>query len=464
MDKASFPSGSLPVNRTYISSTQDASASFGGNSVVIQNKSKRFCSDGPNSNEPPKKNRKVTIDLDSCTENRAAPADPSTKDHIKKISTLLEVNVSFFCNLFDNNKKTITGAADFRYLAESIIKKLGSVTGKTPQKISNSQKELLTKEMARLVGIEVILENKKYHVPSPDGSKKKVSEKEMFSLIESALDELVKNKERGLPETPSSQHGRQPDKEPHRNSMDEVVLVKVEAETETDIFFRQHRFSNRAPLWHAELTVKQEVEESRPKKRFRMDFESIGVPKCKKIRMAINTAIDQYKKLNIDDRESYLNERMRLSRNDGLLFPKLKGQNEVVAAKDIQQWEVLGHYAGKRLSESTYEKGARAVGALLQKIDTYSYDSGANQLISGFREGNITTCINSCTTYDESDTCLPEKNVSFINHYHKEDKVNIPFLIALKPIKAGDVIWIDYGEAYWVIMNRSIEVESEENS
>ena len=185
------------------------------------------------------------------------------------------------------------------------------------------------------------------------------------------------------------------DKEPHLDSSDEVVLVK--SELKTDVLSRQHRFDNRAPLWHAEPSVKKEVDEAPRKKRSKMDFDSIGVPKNKKTRNEINAAIDQYKKLNVDDRESYLNARMRINKNDGSVFPGLKGQNEVIAAKNIQQWEILGHYAGERLSDNTYVQGARAAGASLRKIDSYSYGL-KNEFISGFRRGNITTCINSCTT------------------------------------------------------------------
>ena len=161
------------------------------------------------------------------------------------------------------------------------------------------------------------------------------------------------------------------DKEPHLDSSDEVVLVK--SELKTGVLSRQHRFDNRAPLWHAEPSVKKEVDEAPRKKRSKMDFDRIGVPKNKKTRNEINAAIDQYKKLNVDDRESYLNARMRINKNDGSVFPGLKGQNEVIAAKNIQQWEILGHYAGERLSDNTYVQGARAAGASLRKIDSYSY-------------------------------------------------------------------------------------------
>ena len=72
------------------------------------------------------------------------------------------------------------------------------------------------------------------------------------------------------------------DKEPHLDSSDEVVLVK--SELKTDVLSRQHRFDNRAPLWHAEPSVKKEVDEAPRKKRSKMDFDSIGVPKNKKTR------------------------------------------------------------------------------------------------------------------------------------------------------------------------------------
>ena len=475
-----LPSGSQPVNRARPSGTPDVTnvqTSPGGKRVDIPNVRKRVCLGGSAPSEPPKKIKVEVIDADSWSESRVARPGPSSsftdsdvsgscagkltsKDHLQEISKSLGINVDFFSNLF--SKGNITACHDFKRLAKLIIRKLGSVSGEIPKETARDQKSLLIKEMARLVGIEVIHEGKKYFLSSPESCKNVVSETKIFESVKNALDKLIKDKEVETDDVDLSLSSHSSDKEPHLDSSDEVVLVK--SELKTDVLSRQHRFDNRAPIWHAEPSVKKEIDETPRKKRSKMDFDSIGVPKNKKIRNEINAAIDQYKKLNVDDRESYLNARMRINKNDGSVFPGLKGQNEVIAAKNIQQWEILGHYAGERLSDNTYVQGARAVGASLRKIDSYSYglsSRSSNEFISGFRQGNITTCINSCTTYDGTDRCLPEKNVSFIDHYHKEDNVTIPFVIALKPIKAGDVIWIDYGKEYWDIMNSPIEVDSD---
>ncbi|USE34837.1 hypothetical protein [Endozoicomonas sp. SCSIO W0465] len=56
---------------------------------------------------------------------------------------------------------------------------------------------------------------------------------------------------------------------------------------------------------------------------------------------------------------SILQERMSVQKHDGSIFSELKGQEEVVARRDISQWELLGHYAGKQYHDNTYQQGAR---------------------------------------------------------------------------------------------------------
>ena len=153
---------------------------------------------------------------------------------------------------------------------------------------------------------------------------------------------------------------------------------------------------------------------------------------------------------------------MTVQKHDGSVFPALTNKNEVIAAKKIYKWEILGHYAGKRFFEKIYDKGAHALGGLLINIDSYSYGC-EKMFISGFREGNITIYINACTTYASGDesVSLPKRNVSFINH--KENGVTIPFVIAMDDIEPGESLWLDYGKQYWQVMNTPINVDEEDN-
>ena len=99
------------------------------------------------------------------------------------------------------------------------------------------------------------------------------------------------------------------------------------------------------------------------------------------------------------------------------------------------------------------------MGATLTNIDRYSFSTTSGQFISGFRSGNVTTLINACQTYSETekDRSLPEQNVSFIRHTGEQGEW-IVFIIALKEIKAGERLWTDYGKHYWECMGSTIEI------
>jgi len=154
-----------------------------------------------------------------------------------------------------------------------------------------------------------------------------------------------------------------------------------------------------------------------------------------------------------------------VQKHDGSVIPALNGQNEAVAGKDIEAWEILGHYAGKRFHEETAEQGAQAIGAGLLVANAYSYAIGSDQFISGLREGNATTCINCFTTYleEEDKKTLPEQNVLFVE-YTNDEGIIIPFVIAIKPITQGDRLWLDYGQEYWDATRTVIDVDETDST
>ena len=229
-------------------------------------------------------------------------------------------------------------------------------------------------------------------------------------------------------------------------------------------FSAKHRIDNQAPLWSAEPSIKKEHTVPGQKKNNRTHFAQIAIPKNEGIRRGINEAISLYKSLSNEDRERYLNERMSVQKHDGSIFSELKDQDEVIANRDLAQWEILGHYAGKHYTEASYNDGADSMGATLTHIDRYSFSTTPGQFISGFRSGNVTTLINACTTYSkcEKDWSLPEQNVSFLRHTSEQGEWLV-FIIALNEIKAGERLWTDYGKHYWESMGSTIEIKNSDD-
>ena len=139
------------------------------------------------------------------------------------------------------------------------------------------------------------------------------------------------------------------------NPFDDVQIIKTEPVC--DHWFNvKHRIDNQAPLWSAEPSIKKEYTEPEQNKINRTYFAQTGIPKNEGIRRGINEAISFYKSLNNEGREHYLNERMSVQKHNGSIFSELKDQDEVIANRDLAQWEILGHYAGKHYSEASAGK------------------------------------------------------------------------------------------------------------
>ncbi|USE34806.1 SET domain-containing protein-lysine N-methyltransferase [Endozoicomonas sp. SCSIO W0465] len=210
----------------------------------------------------------------------------------------------------------------------------------------------------------------------------------------------------------------------------------------------------------AEPSVKREVGDSR--QRQATFFSQIDIPNDRSIRKSIHESIAKYQALDNEQREQYLQERMFVQKHDGSIFSELKGQEEVVASRDISQWELLGHYAGKQYHDNTYQQGARVMGAALANIDSYSFAPAHGVFISGYRQGNITSLINAFSTYSDKEKNSPEQNVSFLRHRNQQGQWMV-FIIAIKPIPANESLWIDYGEQYWQAARAPIAI-SDDNS
>ena len=243
-----------------------------------------------------------------------------------------------------------------------------------------------------------------------------------------------------------------------------VVYIKTEP-PEQHLFSPRHRIDNRAPLWTAEMAIKKEVTSNN--RRTKTDFTKAEIPNHQGLRKQINEAISAYKLLNNDQREEYLTTRMSVQIHDGSIIAELKGQREVVACRSIGQWEILGHYAGKIYSEESYRQGVKTMNTTLGNIDRYSVEVTEGNLISGFRCGNITSLINANTNYDrragKDKRPVPEQNVTFLRHLN-EQGVWLAFIIANRPIAAGQRLWLDYGKPYWDGIREPIWISGKEDS
>ena len=229
------------------------------------------------------------------------------------------------------------------------------------------------------------------------------------------------------------------------------------------IFDAKHRIDNQTPLWFAEPSIKQEVSESKAAKHDLTFFSELPIVLNDQVKHNIRQAINHYKDLDNQAREKYLNDRMTKQKSNGLIITALKGQDEVIAARSIKQYELLGHYAGMTRSKTSYDKGAEAMDFSLINIDRYSYNVSSKQIISGFRQGNVTSLINSYTNYgaNEKDSFVPEQNVTFLRHLDKKHQW-IVFVLATKDIDKDAQLWIEYGENYWNAFKEPIVLDNDD--
>ena len=274
---------------------------------------------------------------------------------------------------------------------------------------------------------------------------------------------MITENENKSSDTNESTSSRKRKHSPERNIPTEsVVFIKSEPAS-THIFDAKHRIDNLAPLWVAEPSIKQEVAESEAAKHDLTFFRELPIEVNEQVKHDIRQAINHYKDLDNQAREKYLNDRMTKQKSNGLIITALKGQDEVIAARSIKQYELLGHYAGMTRSKTSYDKGAEAMDFSLTNIDRYSYNVSSKQIISGFRQGNITSLINSYTNYgaNEKDSFVPEQNVTFLRHLDKKHQW-IVFVLAIKDIDKDAQLWIEYGENYWNAFDEPIVLDNDD--
>ncbi|MDP0563477.1 MAG: hypothetical protein QS721_14595 [Candidatus Endonucleobacter sp. (ex Gigantidas childressi)] len=244
----------------------------------------------------------------------------------------------------------------------------------------------------------------------------------------------------------------------------DIQIIKEEPAHDIDILDSRHYIDNQTALWTAEPLIKKEYIEIKKKKKPHTYFAELELSKNDPETKLIRKAISSYKGLADKEREEYLNERMSVRKHDGSTFIELKDQKEVFAVRGLARLEILGHYAGKQYTEASYNNPENSMMATRTNIDSYSVTTTDERFISGYRSGNVTSLINACTTYSESDKgrALPEKNVSFIRHKDNQG-IYIVFLIALKDIEAGATLWTDYGKEYWEAKCCAIEISDSED-
>ena len=112
----------------------------------------------------------------------------------------------------------------------------------------------------------------------------------------------------------------------------------------TDSVKSDHTWSNQEPLLRFAPTLTKfppKKQGLRCKWNFQKDISELD------LRPAIRKEVLEYIKLDAEQGEAWLNERMQARTYDGDEFPALRGQLEVRANRDIKPFEILGHYAGE---------------------------------------------------------------------------------------------------------------------
>ncbi|OEY86399.1 hypothetical protein BIY23_04200 [Wolbachia pipientis] len=137
----------------------------------------------------------------------------------------------------------------------------------------------------------------------------------------------------------------------------------------------------------------------------------------------------------------------------------LRGQDQVIATKDIPQNTVLGIYTGTLLCEDSKDLQAELEWLLsnnsgaFNKITHHAFDivlyEKEKLMLSGYCRGNPLIKINANHTYDDNNTIykIPD-NVAVAQCRYNS---GIPFILftAKEDIKNGEELLFDYGCRYW---------------
>ncbi len=202
----------------------------------------------------------------------------------------------------------------------------------------------------------------------------------------------------------------------------------------------KHTWTNSAPAWKPSKAIKKILAENSTRHG---SYTAWGdVPK--KRRVDLKKKIYHYIHLSKSERERWLNDFMTAQKSNGVPYPALKGQQEVIANTDIKPWTLIGHYAGILYTSESYEKN----GYPIDTTNLYAIDLADGNVLSGFKESNICSLINACYDYNPKLKQKVKANVQYTYHRDKHGRQYV-MIITLCKIKEGSALWVDYGKQYW---------------
>ena len=201
---------------------------------------------------------------------------------------------------------------------------------------------------------------------------------------------------------------------------------------------------------------------------------------------ALKVQIRAYIKCDTDERAKWLEDRMTPRPSNGEYFAVLKGENEVIAARDLRQWELLGHYAGEAHTHNSIQKLYKKYGS--NNIVNYVMQAGEDYLISAFDKSNVCSLINAGRVYATElrekgrvliDPQRPLPEVDSEDELTMAEELVIPenvtpmfatrgneiyvFIVSNRDIRQGEILWMDYGIGYWRRLQLPIVVSSGED-
>ena len=170
----------------------------------------------------------------------------------------------------------------------------------------------------------------------------------------------------------------------------------------------------------------------------------------------LDEQIGVYLKLDDAKRKNWIEARVVPGIYSGQTFPKLVGQNELRAARELGKYEVLGHYGGVTVDGDGLERLSSEYG--WGEVDKYLFQVDEDLFISAIEHSNAMSLINANHVYYDAlaDSC--PGILEFGDGHEEANVVFLPatgrsmccvFVVTLDEIKMGESIWADYGVDYW---------------